>query len=188
VNSEALRPLISRWKSFAVDVVFLTAMQRSIPLRGWHLSHHLPDLSGTERSSATCSGVREIQTRRLSLQRIRHTHEVLDRFIPFGENPRRHSFGCLIAGRTLSRMVDQTYFVTMRPPNQATQQVFAATAEVRGSHLVFVDAQGNVAALFLLDLVASWSVLPTKMPVRGTARSNRGEAGARAVRGQAPLP
>jgi hypothetical protein len=68
------------------------------------------------------------------------------------------------------------------------QQVLAATAEVRGNHLVFLDAKGNFAALFLLDLVERWSVLPTKMPVRGAARSNRGEAGARAVRGQTPPP
>jgi hypothetical protein len=68
------------------------------------------------------------------------------------------------------------------------QQVSAATAEVRGNHLVFLDAKGNFAALFLMDLVESWNVLPTKMPVRGAARSNRGEAGARAVRGQTPPP
>jgi hypothetical protein len=85
-------------------------------------------------------------------------------------------------------MVDQTYFVTMRPPSHAIQQVFAATAEVRGNHLVFVDAKNNLAALFLLDLVERWGVVPPKMPVRGAARSNRGEAGARAVRGQAPPP
>jgi hypothetical protein len=94
----------------------------------------------------------------------------------------------LIAGRKLSRMVDQTLFVTMRPPSHAIQQVIAATAEVRGSHLVFVDAKGNFAALFLLELVESWSVLPTKMPVNGSAGSKGGKAGARAVRGQVPSP
>jgi hypothetical protein len=75
----------------------------------------------------------------------------------------------LIAGRTLSSMVDQSYLVTMRPPSHAIQQVFAATAEVRGSHLVFVDAKGNLAALFLRELVESWNVLPTKMAVRGAS-------------------
>jgi hypothetical protein len=40
----------------------------------------------------------------------------------------------------------------MGPPSHAIQQVFAATAEVRGNHLVFVDAKGNFAALFLLEL------------------------------------
>jgi hypothetical protein len=59
----------------------------------------------------------------------------------------------LIAGCRLSSMVDQTYLVTMRPPSHAIQQVLAATAEVRGSHLVFLDAKGSVAALFLLELV-----------------------------------
>jgi hypothetical protein len=52
-------------------------------------------------------------------------------------------------------MVDQTYFVTTRPPSHALQQVVAAIAEVRGSHLVFVDAKGNLATLFLLELVES---------------------------------
>jgi hypothetical protein len=52
------------------------------------------------------------------------------------------------------------------------QQVFAATAEVRGNHLVFVDAQGSVTALFIRELVESWSVLPTKLPVNGAAGSS----------------
>jgi hypothetical protein len=76
----------------------------------------------------------------------------------------------------------------MRPPSRAIQQAFAATAEVRGSHVVFVDATGNLAALFLLELVEGWSVLPTKMPVNGSAESKGGKAGARAVRGQIPSP
>ena len=81
-------------------------------------------------------------------------------------------------------MLDQTYLVTMRPPSQAIQQVFAATAEVRGNHLVFLDAKGNFEALFLLELVESWSVLPTKMPVNGAMGPEGGKAGARVVRGQ----
>jgi hypothetical protein len=88
----------------------------------------------------------------------------------------------LIAGRTLSSMIDQTYLVTLRSPSRAVQQVLAATAEVRGSHLVFVDAKGNLAALFLRELVESWNVLPTKMPVNGEAGSKGRKAGARAVR------
>ena len=108
-------------------------------------------------------------------------------FLP-GRTHAAPTLGRLIARRTLSSMPDQTYLVTLRPPSHATQQVFAATAEVRGSHLVFVDAKGNLAALFLLDLVERWSVLPTKMPVRGAAQSSRGKAGARAVRGQALPP
>jgi hypothetical protein len=84
-------------------------------------------------------------------------------------------------------MVDQTYLVTLRPPSRAVQQVLAATAEVRGSHLVFMDAKGSVAALFLLELVESWSVLPSETLGKGAAGSKRGKAGARAVRGQTHL-
>jgi hypothetical protein len=108
-----------------------------------------------------------------------------DSFLP-GRTHAAPTLARLIAGRRLSSMVDQTYLVTMRPPSQAIQQVFAATAEVRDNHLVFVDAKGNFAALFLLELVESWNVLPTKMPGNGAAGSKRSKAGARAVRGQAP--
>jgi hypothetical protein len=94
----------------------------------------------------------------------------------------------LIAGRTLSSMVDQSYLVTMRPPSHAIQQVLAANAEVRGSHLVFVDAEGNFAALFLMDLVESWNVLPSETLGNRAVGSKRGEAGARAVRGKVPSP
>jgi hypothetical protein len=79
-------------------------------------------------------------------------------------------------------MVDQTYLVTLRPQRQAVQQVFTATAEVRGNHLVFVDAKGNLAALFLRELVESWNVLTSKMPVNGATGSKRGKASTRVVR------
>jgi hypothetical protein len=88
----------------------------------------------------------------------------------------------LIAGRTLSGMVDQKYLVTLMPPSRAIQQVLAATVEVRGNHLVFVDAKGNLTAVFLRALVESWSVLPNKMPVNGAAGSIRGKAEAGAGR------
>jgi hypothetical protein len=57
-------------------------------------------------------------------------------------------------------MADQTYVVTLKPPSRATQHVVASVGGVRGDHLVFVDAQGKLAALFLLELVQSWEVLP----------------------------
>jgi hypothetical protein len=79
-------------------------------------------------------------------------------------------------------MVNQTYLVTLKPPNLAMQQVFATTAEVRGSHLVFVDAKGAVSALFLRELVESWNVLPNKIPVNGAVGSKRGKASAGAGR------
>jgi len=60
---------------------------------------------------------------------------------------------------TLATMIDQTYLVTLKPPSQATQHVVASIVGVHGDHLVFEDA-GKLAALFLLDLVESWDVLP----------------------------
>ena len=57
-------------------------------------------------------------------------------------------------------MADQTYVVTLKPPSRATQHVVASVGGVRGDHLVFLDGQGKLAALFLLELVESWEVLP----------------------------
>jgi hypothetical protein len=57
-------------------------------------------------------------------------------------------------------MVDQTYLVALKPPNRPLQQVVAATVEVHGEHLAFLTAEGKLAALFLLDIVQSWNVLP----------------------------
>jgi hypothetical protein len=48
---------------------------------------------------------------------------------------------------------DKIYLVTLR--SQATQHVVASSGGVRGDHLVFLDAKGNLAALFLLALVES---------------------------------
>lgn len=38
--------------------------------------------------------------------------------------------------------------------------VIAATIEIRGDHLILMDSEGLVAALFVLEAVESWSVLP----------------------------
>jgi hypothetical protein len=55
---------------------------------------------------------------------------------------------------------NRTYVVTLKPPSRATQHVVASVGGVRGDHLVFLDGQGQLAALFLLELVESWEVLP----------------------------
>ncbi len=64
------------------------------------------------------------------------------------------------ARRTLSRMVEQTYLEAFRPPSQAIQHVVAATVEVHGEHLVFLNAEGKLAALFMMEIVETWNVLP----------------------------
>ena len=57
-------------------------------------------------------------------------------------------------------MVDQTYLVAFKPPSQAIQHVIAATVEVHGEHLVFLNAEGKLAALFLMEIIQGWNVLP----------------------------
>jgi hypothetical protein len=48
----------------------------------------------------------------------------------------------------------------LKPPSQAVQHVIAATFEVQGEHLVFLNAESKLAALFLMELIQSWNVLP----------------------------
>ena len=117
------------------------------------------------------------------LLNLKATGARTESFLP-GDPRSRQVFARLIAGHRLSSMVDRTYVVTLRPPSRAIQQVFAARAEVRGSHLVFVDAKGHLAALFLLELVESWNALPSETPGDGAAGPKAGKAGARVVRGQ----
>jgi hypothetical protein len=52
-------------------------------------------------------------------------------------------------------MTERIFRVELRPPNHTHQVVVASSAEVHGDHLVFLDAQGKLIALFLLDLVAN---------------------------------
>jgi len=54
------------------------------------------------------------------------------------------------------QMIDKTFLVRFKPPALSTQPVIAAIAEIRGEHLVLLNAEGKLAALFLLDLVESW--------------------------------
>jgi hypothetical protein len=56
-------------------------------------------------------------------------------------------------------MVDKTYLVCLKPPSLALQHVDASRFEIHGEHLVFVDSEGKLAALFLMELVQSWNVL-----------------------------
>jgi hypothetical protein len=52
------------------------------------------------------------------------------------------------------RMVDKTYLVCLKPPSLALQHVDASRFEIHGEHLVFVDLEGKLAALFLMELVS----------------------------------
>ena len=56
-------------------------------------------------------------------------------------------------------MTEKTYLVRLKAPSLALQHVAASRFEIHGEHLVFVNSQGNLAALFLTELVQSWNVL-----------------------------
>jgi hypothetical protein len=56
-------------------------------------------------------------------------------------------------------MDDTAFLIRFRSPERVTQHVIAARAEIRGDHLVLLNAQGTLAALFSLDTVESWNAV-----------------------------
>jgi hypothetical protein len=64
----------------------------------------------------------------------------------------------------LDRMADKTYLVRFKPPEISTQPVVAERAEIHGEHLVFLNSKGQLAALFLMEIVESWSEVPLRIP------------------------
>jgi hypothetical protein len=52
---------------------------------------------------------------------------------------------------------DKTYVVRLKGAGIPFQQVRAAAVEVHEEHLAFLDAQGQLAALFLMAKVESWN-------------------------------
>jgi hypothetical protein len=61
-------------------------------------------------------------------------------------------------------MADKTYLVRLKHPSEVLQRVAASRFEINGEHLVFVDSEGKLAALFLMELVQSWNVLSDCWP------------------------
>jgi hypothetical protein len=55
-------------------------------------------------------------------------------------------------------MADKRYLVSCKVPELSTQSVVAASCEVHGECLVFLNSKGEMAAMFLLEIVESWSV------------------------------
>jgi hypothetical protein len=55
-----------------------------------------------------------------------------------------------------SKMADKTYLVRLKPPRRDIYWVVAASAEIQGEHLVFLDSKGKLLILVLLEIVESW--------------------------------
>ena len=56
-----------------------------------------------------------------------------------------------------SNMADKTYLVRLKPPQRDVYWVIADLVETHGEHLVFLNAQGKLLVLILLEIVESWT-------------------------------
>jgi hypothetical protein len=54
-------------------------------------------------------------------------------------------------------MPDKTYLIRLKKTDLHSHFVIAANAEIHGEHLVFLRSDGSLVALFLLEIVESWS-------------------------------
>jgi hypothetical protein len=54
-------------------------------------------------------------------------------------------------------MLVKTYLVRFKRPDMPTRLVIASSAEIHGEHLAFLQADGRLAALFVLEIVKSWA-------------------------------
>jgi hypothetical protein len=54
-------------------------------------------------------------------------------------------------------MPEKKYLVRFKTSDLSPHLVIAASAEIHGEHLIFLRSNGSLAALFLLEIVESWS-------------------------------
>ena len=54
-------------------------------------------------------------------------------------------------------MADKRYLVRCKTPENSIQSVVAASCEVHGECLVFLNSKGELAAMFMLEIVEGWS-------------------------------
>jgi hypothetical protein len=71
-------------------------------------------------------------------------------------------YGCGIRPFTITPnhlppMPDKTHLIRFKPSDLISHIVIAAKAEIYGEHLVFLRSDGSLAALFVLEVVESWS-------------------------------
>jgi hypothetical protein len=75
-------------------------------------------------------------------------------------------------------MADKKYLVRCKTLESSTQSVVAASFEVHGEHLVLLNSKGQLAAMFLLEIVESWSVtyMSKCVPERFSELVERGDS------------
>lgn len=57
-------------------------------------------------------------------------------------------------------MSDKAYLIRFKHRELGTQSVTAASAEIHGEHIALLTSKGKLAALFLTEVVESWSESP----------------------------
>jgi hypothetical protein len=61
-------------------------------------------------------------------------------------------------------MMERTYMVRFEMPGHSARYMTAASANVDGENLVFLNSVGEPVAIFLLEIVESWTVInPVEM-------------------------
>ena len=76
-------------------------------------------------------------------------------------------------------MRTKTYLVRFKEPSFALQHVSAVKGKILGDHLLFLDSEGKLAALFLMDWVESWNEI-TRDPAPRPDAPKPTQAGQRA--------
>jgi hypothetical protein len=56
-------------------------------------------------------------------------------------------------------MPDKTYILRFKPPEPSMRAIVAATAGIYGDHLILLNSEGLLAALFVSETVESWNEL-----------------------------
>lgn len=52
-------------------------------------------------------------------------------------------------------MAEKRFLIVFRPPRRTHHHVFASKVEIHGEHLVLINSEGKLVALFLLEIVES---------------------------------
>jgi hypothetical protein len=57
-------------------------------------------------------------------------------------------------------MADVTFVVRFKSRDLQPQLVSASRVEIQADHLVFLDSDGTLIGLFLMEAIESWSEIP----------------------------
>jgi hypothetical protein len=57
-------------------------------------------------------------------------------------------------------MSDKAYLIRFKHPALGVQSLVAASAEIHGEHIALLSSKGKLAAMFLTEVVDSWSEFP----------------------------